>query len=78
MSVSVVLLNWKRSKNLLNYILPYLEKNDLIDEIIASKIERSADGSVIFNPPTAFTYTSWSKQLISQCLCNTANNIGKR
>ena len=34
--ISLIILNWKRSNNIEKHILPYLEDNLIIDEIIIS------------------------------------------
>ena len=34
--ISLIILNWKRSNNIKKHILPYLEDNRIIDEIIIS------------------------------------------
>jgi len=36
MKISVIILNWKRPENIRKFILPNLEKNNLVDEIIIS------------------------------------------
>ena len=34
--ISLIILNWKRPNNIEKHILPYLEDNRIIDEIIIS------------------------------------------
>ena len=45
---------------------------------MANNTARSAAGSLMRTPPTAFTNTSWSMQATPACRCNTASNMAKR
>jgi hypothetical protein len=52
--ISLIILNWKRQDNIKNYILPYLEDNNYIDEIIISHGRED----------TIFEYISKNKNII--------------
>lgn len=52
--ISLIILNWKRSNNIKNKILPYIENNKLIDEIIISHGRED----------TFFEYSSKNKNVI--------------
>ena len=52
--ISLIILNWKRPENIKKHILPYLEENNIIDEIIISH----------GNKDTIFNYESNKKIII--------------
>lgn len=64
--ISLIILNWKRPENIKNHILPYLENNYLIDEIIISHGKED----------TIFDYQSNTKNIIHRNDSKLNTNFG--
>ena len=64
--ISLIILNWKRPDNIKNHILPYLENNNYINEIIISHGRED----------TIFEYVSENKNIIHRYDSNLNDSFG--